>query len=193
MSNMSSMKIGKISRTLAQKFVTFLKRSSHKYVVEMVFCVLMAIMVFFVAFPAIVNADQDASRQTAGEKTVALTIEAMQNETRPYGTLPEAKIAHPHETVNVPVTAYSSEVGQTDSTPFITASGSRVRDGIVAANFLPIGTKVRFPELYGSKIFVVEDRMNKRYWHRMDIWMADTQDAKNFGIKRTRVEIYHVR
>ncbi|TAL20346.1 hypothetical protein EPN90_01195 [Patescibacteria group bacterium] len=84
----------------------------------------------------------------------------------------------------VPVTAYSSTPDQTDDTPFITANGSRVRDGIIAANFLPFGTRVRFPELFGDKVFTVEDRMNARYFYRADIWMESRAAAWEFGIKR---------
>src|SRR3989338_7794857 len=36
--------------------------------------------------------------------------------------------------VTATITAYSSEVRQTDDTPFTTASGSHVRYGVVAAN-----------------------------------------------------------
>jgi len=90
----------------------------------------------------------------------------------------------------VVVTAYSSTVWQTDDTPFITAAGTRVRDGIVANNLLPFGTKVRMPEIYGDKIFVVEDRMNSRkgYYH-VDIWFPSYEEAKNFGAERTYIEI----
>ncbi|MDP3003980.1 MAG: hypothetical protein Q8N43_00505, partial [Candidatus Azambacteria bacterium] len=42
----------------------------------------------------------------------------------------------PSKTMKVVLTAYSSTPDQTDDTPFITASNTRVRDGIVAANFL---------------------------------------------------------
>jgi len=87
------------------------------------------------------------------------------------------------------ITAYSSTVGQTDSTPFIMASGNHVYDGAVAANFLPLGTKIRFPNLYGEKIFIVEDRMNERFQDRIDIWFETRTDAKNFGMKRTNVQI----
>jgi len=89
----------------------------------------------------------------------------------------------------VTATAYSSTVDQTDDTPFITASGTYVRDGIAAANFLPFGTVFKIPDLYGDKIFIVEDRMNKRYWHRVDIWFPERQMAKEFGIKQIRIEI----
>ncbi|MDX1608211.1 MAG: hypothetical protein R3251_03300 [Candidatus Spechtbacterales bacterium] len=89
----------------------------------------------------------------------------------------------------VPITAYSSTPDQTDGSPFITASGTRVRDGIVAANFLPIGTKIRIPEYYGDKVFVVEDRMNARYWQKVDIWMPTRSEALRFGLRNTYIEI----
>jgi 3D (Asp-Asp-Asp) domain-containing protein len=88
------------------------------------------------------------------------------------------------------VTAYSSEPWQTDSTPFNTADGTYVRDGLIAANFLPLGTRVKFPELYGDKEFIVKDRMNARYWYRADIWMAETPMARQFGAQYTTMEIY---
>ena len=89
----------------------------------------------------------------------------------------------------VPVTAYSSTPDQTDSTPFITASGTDVRDGVIACNFLRFGTKVRFPQLYGEKIFLVEDRMATHNSHKMDIWFTSRDQAKQFGIKIAKVEI----
>lgn len=103
----------------------------------------------------------------------------------------ESKVVkkEPRKTMLMTVTAYSSEPEQTDDTPFITAFGTHVRDGIVATNCLPKGTVVRFPDAYGDKEFVVEDRMNARYYYRMDIWMADTADAIQFGAKTLKVEI----
>lgn len=92
--------------------------------------------------------------------------------------------------MKISVTAYNSLPEQTDSTPFNTADGTHVRDGIVAANFLPLGTRVKFPDLYGDKEFVVKDRMNARYRHRADIWMAEKPDAITFGHRYTTVEIY---
>lgn len=89
----------------------------------------------------------------------------------------------------VPVSAYSSTPDQTDDTPFIMASGRHVYDGAIAANFLPLGAKVRFPDLYGDKIFMVEDRMNKRYSYKMDVWMGTRQQALNFGVKNLRYEV----
>jgi len=90
---------------------------------------------------------------------------------------------------NVTITAYSSRPEETDSTPFIAASGKRVHDGMVAANWLPMGTKVRIPALFGDKIFVVEDRMHARNAEKLDIWFASTDAARNFGVKIATVEI----
>src|SRR3989339_987867 len=89
----------------------------------------------------------------------------------------------------VTVTAYSSTPDQTDDSPFITANGTYVYDGVVAANFLPFGTKVKFPEMYGDKIFIVEDRMAKKNSHKMDIWMPSRSLALQFGVKSLAFEI----
>lgn len=89
----------------------------------------------------------------------------------------------------VTTTAYSSTPDQTDDSPFITANGSYVYDGVVACNFLPFGVKVRFPEIYGNKVFTVEDRMAKKNNHKIDIWMPSRQAALQFGIKHLAVEI----
>jgi len=91
--------------------------------------------------------------------------------------------------ITVIVTAYSSTVCQTDNTPFITAANTNVRSGIVAANFLPFGTRIKMPELYGNQIFVVEDRMHPRKSYQIDIWFPSYWQAKNFGVKNTYVEI----
>ena len=91
--------------------------------------------------------------------------------------------------ITVDVTAYSSTPDQTDDTPFITASGAHVADGIVAANFLPLHTKVKIPSLFGEKIFVVEDRMNRRYTERMDIWMETREAAIKFGLKKAEIVV----
>lgn len=93
------------------------------------------------------------------------------------------------ETIKVVVTAYSSTIWQTDDTPFITAAGTTVREGIVAANFLPMGTKIKLPDLYGDQVFVVEDRMHPSKNFIVDIWFPDYWQALNFGAKRTYIEV----
>src|SRR3989344_264676 len=87
------------------------------------------------------------------------------------------------------VTAYSSSVDETDSTPHITASGTRTRHGIVASNTFPIGTRVRIPELFGDEVFVIEDRMHRRFTDRIDIWMPSKWQALQFGKRQASIEI----
>lgn len=87
------------------------------------------------------------------------------------------------------VTAYSSSVDETDSTPHVTASGTRTRDGVVASNLFPIGTRVKIPELFGDKILIVEDRMHNRFTDRIDVWMPSKWSALRFGKKQAAVEI----
>lgn len=107
-----------------------------------------------------------------------------------FGRLPIAQKIPTQSTYYVEMTAYTSEVGQTDDSPFITANGSRVRDGIVATNFLKFNTRIRIPELYGDKIFLVTDRMNARYATRVDIWMEQKPEAIQFGLKRSvKIEV----
>ncbi len=93
-------------------------------------------------------------------------------------------------TYKVDMTVYNSEVGQTDADPFTAADGTTTYDGMIAVNFLPFGTKVRIPELFGDKVFTVHDRMNRRYWYRVDVWMKDKSAAKKFGLhKNVKIEI----
>jgi len=91
------------------------------------------------------------------------------------------------------MTAYNSEVGQTDNSPCITANGFNVcKHGIedtIAANFLPMGTKVKIPELFGDRVFVVRDRMNKKHPNRVDVWMKDRHDAIQFGVKVAKIQV----
>ena len=85
------------------------------------------------------------------------------------------------------LTAYSSTPEETDDTPFITALGTETRDGIVATNFLPFGTRVKIPEVFGNKVFVVEDRMHPRKTDFLDVWMPSKEDALNLGIRRAKI------
>lgn len=92
--------------------------------------------------------------------------------------------------INVVITAYSSQEWQTDDSPFITANGTYVREGIVANNLLPFGTKIRIPEIFSQKIFVVEDRLHsKKGLYHIDIWLPSLQEAVAFGAKYTYIEV----
>lgn len=89
--------------------------------------------------------------------------------------------------IEVTATAYSSSPDQTDASPNITASGERVRYGVIAANFLPMHTKIRI----GNNTFEVKDRMNERYNNTpiIDIWMPSLEEAQAFGKRTILIEI----
>lgn len=145
---------------------------------------------------SIIKADFEAQADPQGaaqaQKTTQVHTEensrttvrhALSDEIRPQLALSE-KVAKTAKSIFL--TAYSSDPEQTDDTPFITASGSTVRDGIVATNLLPFGTKVMFPELFGNKVFTVEDRMAARFKDRMDIWMNSRSEALKFGLRTAK-------
>lgn len=92
-------------------------------------------------------------------------------------------------TVTVTMTAYSSTPDQTDGNPFVTASGTTVHWGTVAANFLPFGTKIRIPDYFGNQVFTVEDRTAKRFSNRVDVWFPSRQGAIQFGKRTLRIEV----
>ncbi len=103
--------------------------------------------------------------------------------------VPSSEKSSAKKTLKVRLTAYSSTPDQTDGDPFTTANGTQVRDGIVAANFLPFNTLIKIPELYGDKVFVVTDRMNARFQHNVDIWFPDRVTAMKFGSKTASIVI----
>jgi len=83
------------------------------------------------------------------------------------------------------VTAYSSTPDQTDDAPFISASGQHVRKGICASNEFPFGTKIKV----GDYVCEIQDRMNRRYPDRIDIWFPSRKEALEFGIATLTIKI----
>ena len=113
--------------------------------------------------------------------------------------LPTSSDREPVRTILVVVTAYSSTPDQTDSTPCIAAKGFDLCEAYaqfgegntIAANFLTINKHIKLPDLFGDKTFVVRDRMNERYGYgRIDVWMPTREMAKEFGVKRVKMDIY---
>ena len=160
-------KLYKISRNLIEKSVIFL---------------LILVLVWQFAFPrttSLAALMDQATIATIEEEIILSAIEAL---------------GAPVRVINVPVTAYNSLPGQTDSTPCITANGFNLcqnnKQNVIAANFLKFGTKVRFPDFDPNTIYTVRDRMNARYAYRADIWMKTTADARQFGLRTLRMEIY---
>lgn len=104
----------------------------------------------------------------------------------------------PKQIIKVLATAYSSTPDQTDATPCATATGYDLCESYakygsantIAANFLPLHTVVKIPELYGDELFVVRDRMNERFYKKIDLWMPTRSQAIRFGIKYVTIEVY---
>ena len=97
--------------------------------------------------------------------------------------------------LHVTATAYTSHVGQTDSTPNIAAWGDRLRPGmkVIAVSRdllnqygLKHRQKVRIKGLDGE--YVVLDKMNKRWRKKIDIYMGMNK-RKAFQWGRRKVEI----
>jgi len=114
----------------------------------------------------------------------------------------------------VRATAYNSLESQTNSQPFITATGTRTRWGIIAVSRdllseeLPYGSLVRLRDLGnyhngrgagayqtlldGTDLFIVEDTMHPRKRNQVDIWFQDYASAVNWGVRRLEVEVVRV-
>ncbi len=92
-------------------------------------------------------------------------------------------------------TGYSSSVRETDSTPFITASNTRTRTGIVAmSRDLLRRYNPEAPFAFGDVVhisglgdFVVEDSMHPRWRRRVDVWFPSRSEAVRFGRRRVIV------
>ncbi|WP_221089176.1 3D domain-containing protein [Deinococcus aquaedulcis] len=96
-------------------------------------------------------------------------------------------------------TAYNSLPNQTDATPFITATGTRTRPGVIALSrdllrLFPYGTRVMIEDLSGrysnmlrGRVFIVEDTMAARKTNSVDIWMPTRTEALNWGARQIRI------
>ncbi len=158
------------------------------------------LFIFIFTFQMLVPQAQTKAFTQEISSTLMTPFEALAGQTTATqefpNTFPVAEDA-PLWKVRIPMTAYNSLEAQTDSTPCIAASGYDLceanEENVIAANFLPLGAKVKIPELFGDREFTVVDRMNARYYYRADIWMREYEDAKKFGIKYATVEVYSYR
>lgn len=68
-----------------------------------------------------------------------------------------------------------------------TASGDRVRDGIIAADprVLPLGTQVTV----NGRSYVVKDTGGAIKGRRIDIWMASCRQAIQFGRRKVQLTV----
>ena len=100
------------------------------------------------------------------------------------------------KTLEVTATAYTSHVGQTDSTPNIAAWGDRLRPGmkVIAVSRdlltrykLKRGSLVRIKGLSGQ--YRVLDKMNRRWRKKIDIYMGkNKKKAFRWGKKKVVIQ-----
>ncbi|WP_458626519.1 3D domain-containing protein [Winogradskyella sp. PC D3.3] len=101
----------------------------------------------------------------------------------------------PKKTLKVTATAYNSLAYQTNANPNITAFGDSLKPGLryiaVSRDLLDSGlvhnTKVKIQGF--DSLFIVKDKMNRRYKKRIDIYMGnDVKKAKKWGKKKLKIE-----
>ncbi|MDT0558867.1 hypothetical protein RM697_09415 [Ichthyenterobacterium sp. W332] len=99
------------------------------------------------------------------------------------------------KTIEVTATAYNSLAYQTSSNPHITAFGDSLKPGLkyiaVSRDLLDSGlvhnTKVKIQGF--DSLYIVKDKMNKRWRQRIDIYMGtDVKAAKNWGKKKVNIQ-----
>jgi len=103
--------------------------------------------------------------------------------------LPTKKIVAVNGTkIMAEISGYTSSVDETDSTPFITASGQRTRDGIIAC---PSRFKFGQEVIINGKTYECQDRMNARYRDKnnFDIWFETKAEAFAWGRRTVEVTI----
>ncbi len=84
------------------------------------------------------------------------------------------------------ITAYSSSPDETWADPFVTASGKRVFDGLVACpRSFAFGTRFKI----GERTYECFDRLHRKYDDRFDIWMSSKDAALRFGKRQIQVEV----
>ncbi|MGB5170783.1 MAG: hypothetical protein WBN69_05085 [Eudoraea sp.] len=104
---------------------------------------------------------------------------------------PSEKAKTEWKSIEVTATAYNSIKNQTSDTPKIAAWGDSLESGMkciaVSRDLLSLGikhnTKVKISGLNG--IYLVKDKMNKKWEKKIDIYMGeDIKLAKDWGSKK---------
>lgn len=121
---------------------------------------------------------------------------------------PQGPVANPRFVLRA--TGYNSMVSQTNSQPFVTATGARTQWGVIAVSRdllggeIPYGSLVRLRDLgsyhgaggYGAyqplldqTLFMVEDTMHARKRQQVDLWFEHLHEARQWGVRRVEVEV----
>jgi 3D (Asp-Asp-Asp) domain-containing protein len=164
----------------------FITKAFDYFTISLLIVILFDLILFPLP-PLMASADEGADFSMVAVANTNNTEQVLLN------SLPEASDWNVVRTGYYSMTAYNSEAAQCYGDPCITANGFNLcehnTEDSVAANFLKFGTRIRIPELFGDRVFVVRDRMNSRYQDRVDVWMKEKQDALNFGLKYAKIEI----
>ena len=96
----------------------------------------------------------------------------------------------PFSTMAVTATAYTAREEECNSEPWITASGTPSRVGVIAVSRDMEKLGIRLGDLViikGMGLFRVEDRMNKRWSKRIDILHANLKAARKFAKRKVEI------
>ncbi len=175
--------------------ISLFLRSLKKTQWELILIGLMLLGLSIAVVPRGIAQANDADRDRGTDPALNLEIEAMQNVNLPYGVLPENDLATADYALsNIAVSAYNSVAWQTDDTPCIGAQGTDIctlreqGEEVCAANFVPLGTVLR---VEGLGDCVVRDRMNARYYYRVDWYMGmDIAAARQWGVQYQDIEVH---
>lgn len=166
-------------------------KTAQNYYIKKILLFSLFIFCFEIIIPHKILAYQKNEQKSSGPSIVFIKYPS-NNEIQ---TIPQQKNDYkkkddsPYYTIYITITAYSSTVDQCDNDPFTAASGKQVYWGMLASNAFPFGTKIQIPG-FEKTLFSVEDRMNARYYHHLDIWMPTREAAKNWGVQYLPVKIY---
>jgi len=171
---------------------TYIKKSP----IETCFVVVSVIIAVYAVFPVAsveaIEGVEEAIEDVQWETRMA--VAEIQNNATPHRVLPESGKADPRPFSTMTVTAYNSVPWQTDATPCIGAQGTDIceiyatGENVCAANFVPLGTVL---SVDGLGECTVRDRMNSRYYHRVDWYMGmDIDGARSLGASPRAISIY---
>jgi 3D (Asp-Asp-Asp) domain-containing protein len=127
--------------------------------------------------------------------SVAPVVFAVDTSTVPVSPVLQTEEGNALVFQEIVVTGYASAPAETDSSPTVTASMTRVRPGCLALSRDLLRTFTRnapfdfgdWVVLPGVGIFVVQDTMHERWERRGDIWFPDRSSAMRWGSRRVLV------
>jgi len=151
-----------------------------------------------------------AVKKHAVEKQIVATLDKIKIlQTEPIvenKTKPKSEIHF-----SLKATGYNSLESQTDSTPFVTATGAKTKFGVIAvsrdllSDDIPYGSLVKIKDLgnyYNGRgagrfqdildkqgYFIVEDTMHERKRQQIDVWFPKKSDAIRWGIRQVELEV----